>query len=159
MNVKVIGVAFYIMLIYGVSKHFPAMHSLFFPALGAFSFLFISRKFTVKDIGSISLGAVLASVIGTAIYYLIPGIFAMFINTLIIIWLNKLKWNAPPILAVSFIPFFTVTANFWDIPLAISASLLGLMGTLLLVEIIETKIPFAFGMKNKLAPDTEKIAS
>ncbi|WP_217560353.1 hypothetical protein [Paenibacillus sp. GbtcB18] len=158
MNVKIIGVALYIMLIYGISKHYPAMHGLFFPAIGAFSFLFISRPFTAKAMSSISAGAVLASVVGTLIYHLIPGIFSLFVNTLIIIWLNRAKWNAPPILAVSLIPFFTVTPRIWDIPLAVAVSLAGLTAVLLAAEFVHMRLPAFFRGGSKLAPGSEKAA-
>ncbi|MCY9592131.1 hypothetical protein PC41400_04350 [Paenibacillus chitinolyticus] len=158
MNVKIIGVALYIMLIYGISKHYPAMHGLFFPALGAFSFLFISRPFNAKAMSSISAGAVLATVVGTLIYYLVPGILALFVNTLIIIWLNKVKWNAPPILAVSLIPFFTETPRIWDVPLAVALSLAGLTVTLLAADFVHKLLMVTFRSGSKLAPGSEEAA-
>lgn len=158
MNMKIIGVALYIMLVYGISKHYPAMHGLFFPALGAFSFLFISRPFNVKAMISISAGAVLASVIGTLICHLIPGIFALFVNTLVIIWLNKVKWNAPPILAVSLIPFFTVTSRIWDVPLAVALSLAGLTVTLLAADFVHKLLVVTFRSGSELASGSEEAA-
>jgi hypothetical protein len=138
MNIKILAVCLYIILIYWLSLTFPSLHMLFFPTLGSFGFLFISRSIGLKDISKIALGAVISSVIGSLLFHLSPGIISLFINTLITIWLiNQFKLNAPPILAVSIIPFFAHSPNLWIMPLSVSGSMLGLILILSLVKRME----------------------
>ncbi|MCQ6562435.1 hypothetical protein NNL21_27510 [Paenibacillus mendelii] len=135
----------YVAFIYWLSLHIAPMKMLFYPTLGAFCFLFMSRT-DYKGIGKISLGAFGASIIGTIIYTVtivytfIPDILALFINTLVIIRLiQKCRLNAPPVLAVSFIPFFAggSGASIWYIPLFVGASLAGLTLLLMGVDWVE----------------------
>ena len=160
MNLKTIAISFYIVIIYWISTHIPSLHSLFFPTIGAFSLLFISRPFEVAQLSKIALGAIVSSVIGTFIVYLHPGVFSLFINTIIVITLiTKFKWNAPPILAVSFVPFFVQPTYIWAIPLSVCGALLGLLMTLYIVHQIEIRwsmLPFRF--KGTAQIESEKSA-
>jgi hypothetical protein len=138
MNIKIAVVCFYIMLIYSLTLHYPTLHSLFYPTLGAFSFLFISRTFDMKLLRRIAFGASLSSLIGSVMYMINPGGISLFIDALIIIFLiNKFHWNAPPILAVSFIPYFSKTADWWSVPLSVGMSLFTLLFLLFIVHLIE----------------------
>ncbi|MCM3631285.1 HPP family protein [Paenibacillus glycanilyticus] len=140
MNLKTIALCLYVMLIYWLSLHFSFLDTLFFPTLGAFSFLFISRSSTIAEVGKITFGAVVSSVLGTVLYYIYPSPISLFINVLITIWLiNKFKWNAPPIVAVALIPFFSHSPNHWFIPLSVCVALLGLMLVLYIVRVIESR--------------------
>lgn len=125
-------------MIYWVSMHVPSLHNLFFPTIGAFGLLFVSRKFKKSELSIIALGAIVSSIIGSVIVYLHPGALALFINTLVIIGLMaKFKLNAPPILAISFVPFFVSPTYVWLIPLSVFIALLGLMVTLFAVHKLE----------------------
>lgn len=140
MNLKIIAICLYVMLIYWLSLHFTFLDTLFFPTLGAFSFLFVSRSSAISEIGKITFGAVVSSVLGTALYYIYPSPISLFVNVILTIWLiNKFKWNAPPIVAVALIPFFSHSAHHWAIPLSVCAALLGLMLVLYLVQLIESR--------------------
>jgi hypothetical protein len=147
----------YIVFVYWISTHFPTLHNLFFPTLGAFSLLFVSRPFEAAELGKIAFGAVVSSIIGTFIVYLHPGAVSLFINTIIVIWLiSKLKWNAPPILAVSFVPFFVKPTFIWAIPLSVCGSLLGLLLVLFAAHRVEKwirRIPALFGGANSFESD------
>ncbi|WP_219838617.1 hypothetical protein [Paenibacillus sp. R14(2021)] len=152
MNVRTIGLSLYIMFIYWLSTHVPSMHMLFYPALGAFGFIFISRSLSFKQIGGIALGAVISSSIGTIGYMIYPGMISLFICMLITMWMIRTtKWNAPPILGVSLIPFITHAANPWTVPMSICISLIGLLAALGMVFIVERKmsdLPAAMRMKS-----------
>jgi hypothetical protein len=113
---------------------------LFFPTLGAFSFLFVSRSLQLKQMGGVILGACLSSTIGTLLYALDSGVLSLFITILsVILLINKFNWNAPPILAVAIIPFFVKADSFWLIPISVFVSLLGLLGTLAVVYTVEKR--------------------
>ncbi|QMV41953.1 hypothetical protein [Cohnella cholangitidis] len=146
MNLKTIAICLYIVVVYWISTHIPSLHSLFFPTIGAFSLLFISKPFSKTELSKIAFGAIVSSVIGTVIVSVHPGVISLFINTIIVITLiTKLKWNAPPILAVSFVPFFVQPTFIWAIPLSVCGALLGLLITLYVVHQIESRwssLPF-----------------
>ncbi|WP_239615618.1 hypothetical protein [Cohnella mopanensis] len=160
LNLKMIAICLYIVVIYWISTHIPSLHSLFFPTIGAFSLLFISKPFSKVELGKIAFGAIVSSVIGTIIVYLHPGVISLFINTIIVITLiTKLKWNAPPILAVSFVPFFVQPTFIWAIPLSVCGALLGLLLTLYAVHLIESKwgaLPFFAKSADRM--ESEKAA-
>jgi hypothetical protein len=129
------------MFIYWLSLHFPSMHMLFFPTLGAFSFLFLSRALNITEFSKIAIGAVLSSIIGTALFLISPGMLSLFANILITIWLiNKFKWNAPPILAVSLIPFFAHPDQLWAIPISVFGAMSGLLLTLVIACAVEDRV-------------------
>ncbi|MFC5402584.1 hypothetical protein [Cohnella soli] len=128
MNSKLVLISLYIVLVYWVSEQFPEFHALFYPTLGAFSFLLASRKFEFKETGRVLLGATIASTIGTALHAMLPGVAGLLIDTLLVIWLiQRFKWKAPPILAVSIIPFFVPQNNLWAMPASVFVSLAGLI--------------------------------
>ncbi|MFC5652539.1 HPP family protein [Paenibacillus solisilvae] len=142
MNLRTVAICIYIVSIYWVSSRIPSLHTLFFPTLGAFSLLFIARPFSAAQLGKVAFGAILSSLIGTVLVYLHPGVITLLINTVIVIYLiNRFKWNAPPILAVSFVPFFVQSSFIWAIPLSVCGSLLGLLITLFVVHYIERAVP------------------
>jgi hypothetical protein len=159
MNIKTIAIGIYIVIIYWISTHVSSMHTLFFPTIGAFSLLFISRPFNKAELSKIAFGAIVSSVIGTAIVSVHPGVISLFINTLIVITLiTKLKWNAPPILAVSFVPFFVQPTYLWAIPLSVCGALLGLLLTLYAVHLVEKKWASLSFLKATARAETEKAA-
>jgi hypothetical protein len=119
----------YLMGAYWASYHFPSMKMVFYPTLGAFSFLFMHRVDQIKDIGRITMGAIIAVTIGSSMYAISHGAMSFFITAILTISLIQwFKWNAAPILAVSFIPFFAHPVAFWALPAAVLVSLLGLIG-------------------------------
>jgi hypothetical protein len=141
MNTKIAFICMYVVLIYWASSHFSVLNALFYPTLGAFCFLFISRTFDFKELSIIAIGAVISSVIGTTLFLLLPGVLGLLINTVLTIWLiQKFKWNAPPILAVSFIPYFTNPSSLWIIPLSVLISLLGLLMIVYLATAVEKRV-------------------
>ena len=158
MRIKTYAICIYIILIYWISLHIPHMKSLFFPTLGAFSLLFVSRSFEKAEVRKIALGAVTASVIGSLFAYWNPGVVSLLLTLLIVIGLiNKFKWNAPPILAVSLIPFFTQPDLAWVIPLSVFLSLGGLVLTLSIAAYVDGKIdsmPFVPKRNVKAESDT-----
>lgn len=84
------------------------MHTLFFPTLGAFCLLFLTKSFERKTWARISTGAIIGATIGSVLYMLDPSPITFFVDALLMIGLiTKMKWNAPPIMAVSFIPYFS----------------------------------------------------
>lgn len=141
MRIRTYAICLYIILIYWISLHVPYMHSLFFPTLGAFSLLFISRPFEKTEIRKIAFGAVLSSLIGSLFVFWSTGVLSLLFTLLIVIFLiHQFKWNAPPILAVSLIPFFTQPPLVWVIPLSVCGSLLGLLFTLSMATFAERKL-------------------
>lgn len=149
----------YLMGAYWASYHFPSLKMVFFPTLGAFSFLFMHRVDQIKDIGRITLGAVIAVSIGSLMYSLSHGAVSFFITALLTILLIQFfKWNAAPILAVSFIPFFAHPTSFWALPAAVVVSLLGLVVSVWLMGKVErwhfvTKWSLSLALlRNKFVP-------
>lgn len=162
MNIKIVAICLYIMVIYWISLHFSFLDTLFFPTLGAFSFLFVSRSFRYKELSVITLGAFISSMLGTLLYNLYPSSISVFINVLITIWMiRKFKWNAPPIVAVSLIPFFSHSVHHWFIPFSISAVLLGLMLTLFAAERIDSRyghrLAVLFNRKKLQAAESDRL--
>jgi hypothetical protein len=154
MNIRIVTICLYIALIYWLSLHYPVLHTLFFPTLGSFSFLFIMKTFDIRVVSKITLGAIISSIIGTGLFSIHPGVVSLLITTLITIgMINKFKWNAPPILAVSFIPFFSNPPQLWAIPLSVAASLIGLTFILFVITLIENKIalPAFLNVKSKMS--------
>nr|WP_281272047.1 HPP family protein [Paenibacillus cellulosilyticus] len=126
------------MFIYWASTQFPDVHTLFFPTLGAFCLLFMMRSQERKAQINITIGAIIGACIGTTLYTIDHGPLMFFINALVMIGLiTKMKWNAPPIMAISFIPFFTHPKVIWSLPVSVAASLVGLIAMLWLTEAIE----------------------
>ncbi|MHA6482963.1 hypothetical protein ACX1C1_13780 [Paenibacillus sp. strain BS8-2] len=135
---KIYAICLYLVVVYWISLHIPHMHAIFFPTLGAFSLLFISRPFRKPEVGRIALGAVAASAIGSLLAHWHAGALSLLATLLIVIGLiNRFKWNAPPILAVALIPYFTQPPVFWAIPLSVCGALAGLLVTLTAADFCE----------------------
>jgi Predicted membrane protein len=140
MNLKTIAICLYVVLIYWLSLHISFLDTLFFPTLGAFSFLFLSRSSSISEVGRVTFGAVISSGIGTVLYYIYPSPLSLFINVIITIYLiNRFKWNAPPIVAVALIPFFSHSAHHWVIPISVCTAMLGLMFVLYVAQQLESR--------------------
>ncbi|WP_429795233.1 hypothetical protein [Brevibacillus centrosporus] len=106
------------------------------------------------------MGATVSSVIGTLFFFVYPSPISLFVNVLLTIWMiNRFKWNAPPIVAVSLIPFFSQSSHHWFIPLSVCAVMLGVMLVLLIAELVESKWSAlsSFLVRNKVASDAEKL--
>lgn len=145
-TIRAIMASLYMMFIYWASTQFPDVHTLFFPTLGAFSLLFLKRTQERKAQLNITIGAVVGACIGTALYTIDHGPLTFFINALLMIGLiTKMKWNAPPIMAISFIPFFTHPKVLWSLPVSVAGSLFGLIAMLWLTEAIELGINVSKG--------------
>ncbi|MNG09996.1 hypothetical protein D3C84_934410 [compost metagenome] len=72
------------------------------------------------------------------LYTINPGPITFFINALVMITLiTRMKWNAPPIMAVAFIPYFSHPTTIWVLPVSVALSLSGLIATLWLTESLE----------------------
>ncbi|MGF9696697.1 MULTISPECIES: hypothetical protein [Paenibacillus] len=128
----------YLAIIYYVSSQFPSIRMVFYPTLGAFSFLFIHRVGNIRDIGRISIGAIIAATLGSFFYTIDTGAFSFFVTAILTISLIKFfQWNAAPILAVSLIPYFAHPVSIWALPVAVLASLVGLVLTLWFIDRIE----------------------
>lgn len=155
MNVKTLIICLYVMVIYWLSLHISFLDTLFFPTLGAFSFLFLSRHFTIKELAKVLLGAVVTSIIGTILVSVYSSAITLFINVAIAIWLIKrFKWNAPPIAAIALIPFFSHSPHKWAIPISVLAALLGLMGVLYVAVLAERR----FGHRLELLASSRETA-
>ncbi|MDQ6421229.1 hypothetical protein RB620_17530 [Paenibacillus sp. LHD-117] len=140
MRFKTYAICLYLVAVYWISLNIPHMHALFFPTLGAFSLLFISRPFRRDEVRNIAAGAVAASFIGSLLAHWNAGAGSLLITLLIVIGLiNLFKWNAPPILAVSLIPYFARPPVFWAIPLSVCGALAGLLLTLSIAAFCEKK--------------------
>ncbi|AEI45418.1 hypothetical protein [Paenibacillus mucilaginosus] len=134
-HVKTITISLYLFVIYYISVHIPALKPLFYPTLGAFSYLFVSRAFAVKDLLKLIAGATTASLLGSCFYFSHAGGVAFLCTSLVTIWMiRKFHLNAPPILAVALIPYFAQPAQWWTAPVSVVSSLTGLVLLLLLME-------------------------
>jgi hypothetical protein len=128
----------YLMTAYWVSYHFPVMRMVFYPTLGAFSFIFMHRVGQMKDIGRIIIGATAAVTVGCLFYSIHNGAVSFFITTMITISMVRFfKWNAAPIVAVSLIPYFAHPTDVWALPIAVLISLVGLLLLLWILERME----------------------
>ncbi|RAP74709.1 HPP family protein [Paenibacillus montanisoli] len=159
MNMRSLFICLYVMLIYWLSMHVSFLDTLFFPTIGAFSFLFLTRSYSMRELGKITFGAVISALLGTLLFYLYPSPLTLFVNAVITIWLiRKFNWNAPPIAAVALIPFFSHSAHLWTIPISVCAALLGLVFTLFMAELAEAKMVPYFNsvIKNKSAASVVK---
>lgn len=128
----------YLMTAYWASIHFPSLKMVFYPTLGAFSFLFIHRIGQPKDVVRIIIGAIIAVSLGSFFYTINTGAVSFFATAIVTISLIQVfKWNAAPILAVSFIPYFAHPDSLWALPIAVLASLAGLLIPLWLISRLE----------------------
>lgn len=141
MDIKTVSISLYLLFIYWISLHFPLMKPLFFPTLGAFSYLFVSRKYELKDLLKLILGAGVASLIGSALFRSDAGMLAFLATALLTIQLlRRYQLQAPPILAVALIPYFANPSSMWEVPVSVIASLSGLVVFLLLVETMQIMV-------------------
>lgn len=128
MMYKSIAISSYIVFLYWLSLHKPGLNMIFFPTLGAFALICISRTFDIVWLLKVSFGAVVSALIGSILYYVYPGVVSLLAATLITTWLIlRFKWNAPPILAVCLIPFFSQAPTPWIVPLSVLGALIGLI--------------------------------
>jgi membrane protein YdbS with pleckstrin-like domain len=128
----------YLMGAYWASYHFPSLKMVFYPTLGAFSFLFMHRVDNIKEIRRIIIGAIIAVTMGSLFYTVSHSAISFFLTALVTITLIQFfKWNAAPILAVSFIPYFAHPVSMWALPIAVFASLTGLLISIWLIGKVE----------------------
>ncbi|MFC0211271.1 hypothetical protein ACFFK0_02205 [Paenibacillus chartarius] len=128
MFLRSVIVCCYLMMAYWVSVQYPSLKMVFYPTLGAFSFLFMHRADRIGEVGRIIMGAAISVTIGSVMYAISPGAASFFFTAFCTILLIQFfKWNAAPILAVSLIPFFAHPVTMWALPLAVLASLIGLL--------------------------------
>ncbi|CAN7732450.1 hypothetical protein [Paenibacillus sp. LjRoot56] len=128
----------YLMGAYWASYHFPSMKMVFYPTLGAFSFLFMHRVDNIREIRRIIIGAIIAVTMGSIFYTISTGAVSFFLTALVTITLIQFfKWNAAPILAVSFIPYFAHPVSMWALPIAVLVSLTGLLVSIWLIGKVE----------------------
>ncbi|MBB6731767.1 HPP family protein [Cohnella zeiphila] len=132
MKLKAFAACLYIGMIYFLSAHWAGLHPLFFPTLGAFAYLFVARSATAAEMGRALFGAAVCSAIGTALSHLHPSTLFFVVNAMLAIWLiHRWKWNAPPIMGVAFLPFFSKPDSYWLTPAFATAAIAGLTLVLL----------------------------
>lgn len=137
MKLKALAACSYIGFAYFLSAHVPGFHPLFFPTLGAFAYLFITRAATLREMGLAACRAVVVSFAGSVLSQLHPSTVFFVVNALFAFWLiHWRKWNMPPIMAVSFIPFFVHASDLWRLPVFTAAAISGLALTLALAAAV-----------------------
>lgn len=140
----------YLMGAYWASYHFPSLKMVFYPTLGAFSFLFMHRVDNIREIRRIIIGAIIAVTMGSVFYTISTGAVSFFLTALVTITLIQFfKWNAAPILAVSFIPYFAHPVSMWALPIAVFVSLTGLLLSIWLIGRVE-KLNWYVSLSGKL---------
>lgn len=126
MFVRSIVLCLYLALLYGISHQSDELRMVFFPTLGAFGFLFLVRSW--KEMLTIVIAAVLAVTVGNALFVFSPGVVSFFVTALmVIVIIQKLRLNAAPVVAVSFIPFFAHPTGMWVVPVSVLVALGGLL--------------------------------
>lgn len=92
----------------------------------------------VRGIVRIIAGASIAALVGSSMYLIHSGTISFLITTgVTLVLIHLCKWNAAPILAVSIIPFFSHPTTVWMLPLAVLASLVGIMVPMWMVGRLE----------------------
>lgn len=138
MYLKSTVICLYLVLMYFISQHFPIGKLLFYPTLAAFSFFFMSRKLSKREVQNIFLATVLSSFFGELMYYVDGGILSFFVTCLgNMAMLLYFKINAAPITAISIIPFVYQPAELGTFSLSVLLSMTGLFITLQVAEKIE----------------------
>ncbi|MBB6693417.1 hypothetical protein H7B90_18670 [Cohnella xylanilytica] len=138
MKLRAVAACLYIGLVYFVSAHLEGFHPLFFPTLGAFAYLFVTRSASAREQGVIAFGALIGSVTGSILSQLHPSTLFFVVNALFTFWMiRRWKWNAPPIMAVSFVPFFMRPSELWTLPLFTAMAIGGLVLTLAAASAVE----------------------
>ena len=136
---------------YWASYHFPSLKMVFYPTLGAFSFLFMHRVDNIREIRKIIIGAIIAVTMGSLFYAISHGAISFFMTALVTITLIQFfKWNAAPILAVSFIPYFAHPVSMWALPIAVFVSLTGLLISIWLIGKVE-QLSWYVSLSGKIA--------
>lgn len=138
MKLKAVAACGYLGLVYLAAGRLQGLHPLFFPALGAFAYLAITRRSDWREMMKMTAGAIVCSFVGSVLSFLHPNSVFLVIDALLVFWLiHKLNWNAPPILAVSLIPFFSRSSAWWTFPASSGAALIGLMLVLALASVLD----------------------
>jgi len=128
----------YLAAAYWISTHYPMFKMVFYPTLGAFSYLFMQRMDQMKDIRRIIIGACIATAVGACFYTISSGAVSLLATALVTVGLIQwCKWNAAPVLAVSLIPYFARPEVVWVLPLTVLGSLLCLLLPLWLIGKLE----------------------
>ncbi|MDF2658645.1 MAG: hypothetical protein K0Q94_1436 [Paenibacillus sp.] len=143
----------YLAAAYWISAHYPIFKMVFYPTLGAFSYLFMQRMDQMKDIRRIIIGACISTGIGAVFYTISSGALSLLATALVTVLLIQwCKWNAAPILAVSLIPYFVRPEVVWVLPLTVLASLLCLLLPLWLIGKLELLLRKAAQARLAAAP-------
>lgn len=125
MLLRSIVLCMYLACLYGLSHQSDELRLLFFPTLGAFGFLFLARS--QREMIKVSAAALLAVLFGNGLYFASSGVGSFFVTALLVVFLiQKLRLQAAPIVAVSFVPYFARPDAFWTVPMSVFASLAGL---------------------------------
>lgn len=133
-------ICLYLSITYWIALNVNLLGMLFYPSLGSFSFLILGRKFQLKNLFKITLGAAVTSTIGSCLYFWYPSGFSLFLTALITLYMMKIfDWDAAPILAVALIPFFSHPQSIWVLPISVLCSLIGLLIPLWLIQKLENK--------------------
>ncbi|MBO9605369.1 MAG: hypothetical protein J7639_05430 [Paenibacillaceae bacterium] len=126
MLLRSIVLCMYLACLYELSHQSGELQLLFFPTLGAFGFLFLARS--QREMMKVSSAAVLAVVFGNTLYFISPGVGSFFATALLVVFLiQKLRLQAAPVVAASFVPYFAKPEAFWTVPMSVFASLAGLL--------------------------------
>ncbi|TBL75628.1 HPP family protein [Paenibacillus thalictri] len=153
MNIKLLSASLFLMATYWISLKVPAMHMVFYPTLGAFCVLFTTRSFERIEIVKVIIGAAVSSVVGCLFYFIYPGALSILLVSLLVMWANKkYKLNAPPIMAIALIPFFSHPQHLWLTPLFVFLSLTSLFVLIGLADAAArhaVKLPFAQELRKK----------
>lgn len=154
MFIKLLMVCFYLTFVYWVSFQTSAFHMLFYPTLGAFSYFFISRSISNRELLKIICAAVIGVTCSSILHLLYPGIVTFFITCVVTVsMIHFLKLKAAPIVAVSLVPYFSKLSSVWIFPVSVLCSLGGLLLVLYFAQLIETTWNIT---KERVYPSTRK---
>lgn len=131
MYIKSTVICLYLVVMFFISQQFTMGKLLFFPTLAAFSFFFMSRTLSKREVQHIFLATILSSLFGELMYYVDGGILSFFITCLGNMgMLLYFKINAAPITAISIIPFVYNPAEIGVFSMSVFLSMVGLFITL-----------------------------
>ena len=137
MKLKAFAACGYLGLVYFAAGRVQGLHPLFFPALGAFAYLMITRQSAWREMLKMTAGTIVCSFIGSILSLLHPSSVFLVIDGLLVFWMiHRFKWNAPPIIAVSLIPFFSRSPDWWTFPVSSGIALIGLTLTLAAASVL-----------------------
>lgn len=158
MKLSVFAACGYLGLVYFAAGHVQGLHPLFFPALGAFAYLMITRRSAWQEMLQMTAGTIICSFIGSILSLLHPNTVFLVVDALLVYWMiHRLKWNAPPIIAVSLIPFFSRSPDWWTFPVSGGAALIGLAFTLSIASVL-AKLPAVKAMHPFVLREPESTA-